>query len=78
MRRCFTALAIFFVFMLSAGAVRAETLKIGSLPAADSVILHVAADEGLFAARGLEVEIVPFRARWSWGPPCGPENLPGI
>ena len=50
MRRCFTALAIFFVFMLSAGAVRAETLKIGSLPAADSVILHVAADEGLFAA----------------------------
>ena len=61
MRRCFTALAIFFVFMLSAGAVRAETLKIGSLPAADSVILHVAADEGLFAARGLEVEIVPFQ-----------------
>ena len=46
MRRCFTALAIFFVFMLSAGAVRAETLKIGSLPAADSVILYVAAYEG--------------------------------
>ena len=67
MRRCFTALAIFFVFMLSAGAVRAETLKIGSLPAADSVILHVAADEGLFAARGLEVEIVPFQSALELG-----------
>lgn len=67
MRRCFAALAIFFVFMLFVEAARAETLKIGSLPAADSVILHVAADEGLFAARGLDVEIVPFQSALELG-----------
>ncbi len=67
MRRCFIAFAVCFVFMLSAGAARAEALKIGSLPAADSVILHVAADEGLFAARGLDVEIVPFQSALELG-----------
>ncbi|MCH5277276.1 MAG: ABC transporter substrate-binding protein [Desulfovibrionaceae bacterium] len=36
------------------------SLKIGVLPAADSILLHVAADEGLFAAQGLHVELVPF------------------
>ena len=45
-----------------AAAVQAGPLKIGTLPAADSVILHVAADEGLFLAQGLEVEIVPFQS----------------
>ncbi len=40
----------------------ARALKIGVLPAADSLALYVAAEEGLFAAGGLEVEIVPFQS----------------
>ena len=28
-------------------------LKLGVLPAADTIVLHVAADEGLFAKQGL-------------------------
>ena len=37
-------------------------LKLGVLPAADTIVLHVAADEGLFAKQGLEVELVPFQS----------------
>lgn len=66
MRRFFAALAACFI-LFGAGAARAGILKIGSLPAADSVILHVAAAEGLFAARGLEVEIVPFQSALELG-----------
>lgn len=44
-----------------------ETLNIGVLPAADSLVLHVAADEGLFAARGLDVKLVPFQSALELG-----------
>ena len=37
-------------------------LKLGVLPAADTIVLHVAADEGLFAKQGLEVELVPLQS----------------
>jgi len=40
----------------------ALALKIGALPAADSLVLYVAQEEGLFAAQGLEVEVVPFQS----------------
>ena len=42
-------------------------LKLGVLPAADTIVLHVAADEGLFAKQGLEVEIVPFQSALELG-----------
>ena len=42
-------------------------LKLGVLPAADTIVLHVAADEGLFAKQGLEVELVPFQSALELG-----------
>ncbi len=42
-------------------------LKLGVLPAADTIVLHVAADEGLFAKRGLDVELVPFQSALELG-----------
>lgn len=42
-------------------------LKIGVLPAADSILLHVAADEELFAAQGLDVELIPFQSALELG-----------
>ena len=66
MRRFSIVFAAFFLLLGTAG-VNAETLKIGSLPAADSIILHVAADEGLFAEQGLDVEIIPFQSALELG-----------
>ena len=42
-------------------------LKLGVLPAADTIVLHVAADEGLFAEQGLEVELIPFQSALELG-----------
>ena len=42
-------------------------LKLGVLPAADTIVLHVAADEGLFAKQGLEVELIPFQSALELG-----------
>lgn len=39
-----------------------SAIKIGTLPAASSIVLHIAIDEGLFAAQGLEVTLIPFRS----------------
>lgn len=36
--------------------------KIGVLPAAGTIILHVTADESLFAKQGLEVGLIPFQS----------------
>lgn len=52
---------------LALGSVSAETLKIGSLPAADSIVLYVASEESLFKAEGLDVEIVPFKSALELG-----------
>lgn len=46
---------------------QAQKLKIGLLPAADSIVLHVAKDEGLFTAGGLDVELVPFQSALELG-----------
>lgn len=40
----------------------AETLEIGTLPAADSAVLYVAEAEGLFQKEGLDVKVVPFKS----------------
>lgn len=52
---------------LTTTAARGADLRIGALPAADSIALHVAADEGLFAAQGLDVEVVPFQSALELG-----------
>ncbi len=54
--------AVFALASVVSAALAAETLKIATLPAADSVVLNVAADEGLFKKEGLDVEIVPFKS----------------
>jgi len=43
------------------GSVQAA-LKIGVLPASDSLALHIAKDEGLFTEHGLDVELIPFQS----------------
>ena len=40
----------------------AEALRIGALPAADSIVLYVAQDKGFFKEAGLDVEIIPFKS----------------
>lgn len=54
-------------WLIVAGAMMAQVawarpLFIGVLPAADSIVLEVAADEGLFAKEGLDVKTVPFKS----------------
>ncbi len=66
------------LFLISASAGPAfSALKIGTLPAADSIILHVAADEGLFAAQGLDVEIIPFPSALELGAAMRGKTLDG-
>ncbi|MGN1208910.1 MAG: ABC transporter substrate-binding protein, partial [Duodenibacillus sp.] len=52
----------FALFLAFSGAVCAQTLKIGTLPAADSIVLEVAVEEGLFQKEGLDVKTVPFKS----------------
>lgn len=52
--------------MVSA-TVDAEPLRIGVLPAADAIVIHAAADEKLFNARGLDVEVIPFKSALELG-----------
>ncbi len=42
-------------------------LRIGTLPAGDSLILHVAAEDGFFAAHGIRAEIMPFQSALELG-----------
>lgn len=57
---------IFFIccfFILLPCAAAAETsLKIGTMPAADSLLLYVGAEEKIFEKHGLNVEIIPFQS----------------
>jgi len=43
------------------------SIRIGTLPAADSLLLHVAKDEGIFDQYGLDVQIVPFQSALELG-----------
>ena len=51
----------------AAGGRRREPLRIGVLPAADAIVIHAAADEKLFKARGLDVEVIPFKSALELG-----------
>lgn len=59
LKRC---LAVTLVFCCLACATPAQAVKIGILPASDTLALHVAHEEGLFAKHGLNVELVPFQS----------------
>lgn len=52
-------------------------LRIGVLPAADSVVLHVAVDEGLFTAAGLDVTLTPFQSALELGAAMRANELDG-
>ncbi len=65
------------VLTLAATTAWGADMKIGALPAADSIVLHVAADEGLFAAEGLDVEVVPFQSALELGAAMRAGNLAG-
>ena len=54
-----------------------RALKLGVLPAADSIILHVAVDEGLFSEQGLAVELVPFQSALELGAAMRAGSLDG-
>lgn len=45
-----------------AAPVFAQSLTLGVLPAADSIVLYTASDEGYFHEEGLDVSIIPFKS----------------
>lgn len=57
------AMLLFVLFWPSAVLAGAEQtkLKIGTLPIADTLLLHVAQREGFFQENGLTVELIPFQ-----------------
>ena len=55
------------MFFSPAAADAAQDMKIGVLPAGDSLIIHAAAENGFFAAHGLNVEPVPFQSALELG-----------
>lgn len=59
MKRCF---AVSLLLCCLACSTPAMAMKIGLLPASDSLALHVAREEGLFEKHGLSVELVPFQS----------------
>lgn len=48
------------LLLAPATALAGASVKMGVLPVLDTLPLHVAVREGLFAAKGLDVELVPF------------------
>lgn len=66
------------LLLLAVPADGGAALRIGVLPAADAVVLHVAVAEGLFAKHGLQdVELVPFRSALEIGSAMRAEALDG-
>lgn len=55
----------------------AEALRIGALPAADSIVLYVAQDKGFFKEAGLDVEIIPFKSALEIGAAMRAKKLDG-
>lgn len=60
MKNIFAVFCFLLVFPLSAFA--QTSIKIGTMPAADSILLYAAKEEGIFEKNGLDVEIVPFQS----------------
>jgi len=77
-KKLFTALSLTAALFLTPSAQAAETLKIGALPAADSLILYAAKEDGVFAAHGLDVEVVPFQSALELGAALRAGSLGGL
>ena len=60
MKNIFIFLSFVFLFPFSAFA--ENTIKIGSMPASDSLLLYVGVEEKIFEKYGLNVEIIPFQS----------------
>lgn len=56
-----TALLLVLLTAVEAESGPSLALKIGTLPIADTLLLHVAQREGFFAEEGLTVELIPFQ-----------------
>lgn len=67
LKRLFLFIAFLSAFLTQTPARAADVLKIGTLPAADSLILHAAREDGVFSSHGLEVENVPFQSALELG-----------
>ncbi len=66
LRKAFAAAAAAAV-ILGCGGAAAETVRIGTLPASDSILLIAASEDGLFAKEGLDIALVPFRSAMEIG-----------
>ncbi len=53
---------LFLAILFHIPAFAADSLKIGVLPAADSLLLHAAQKEGTFSKHGLDVTLIPFQS----------------
>ena len=62
MTRLFSSILVMLLLSASASAAAQTKLKIGTLPIADTLILHVAQRDGFFKEVGLEVELIPFQS----------------
>lgn len=62
-KRLFLLLALLLIALPASAA----GLRLGVLPAADSLVLNVAHDEGLFEAEGLDVDLIPFQSALELG-----------
>lgn len=60
MKKIILACCMAFLFPYAAAA--QTHIKIGTMPAADSVLLYAAKEDGIFEKNGLDVEIVPFQS----------------
>lgn len=60
MRSLTASIALALILFMSSASAGAATIRFGVLPVLDTLPLQVAAREGLFAAKGLDVELVSF------------------
>lgn len=71
-------LAFFLSLFLPLGsALAADTLNIGTLPAADSLLLYAAKEDNVFSSHGLDVNIVPFQSALELGAAMRAGSLDG-
>lgn len=77
LKRALCAFLLLLALVCQKTALAVDSLKIGSLPAADSLILHAAKKDGVFAAHGLDVELIPFQSALELGAAMRAGSLDG-
>ncbi len=79
MKKLFTSLVLSAYFFAPSFADSAELkeLKIGTLPAADSLLLYAADNAGIFEKHGLDVEVIPFQSAVEVGAAMRAKELDG-